>query len=140
ARRFALAGTLLGIAAACEVVAVFVLADVIDGALDSNSVTTFARLALIWLLITAISCGGDYFGQVVSVGISERVVLRLRDQLFDHVQRLHPVQHRRLGLGNLVTRHTGDLEAVEYLIGTGVMQFVIALAHTIGLVVAALIM
>ncbi len=140
ARRFALAGTLLGIAAACEVVAVFVLADVIDGALDSNSVTTFARLALLWLLITAISCGGDYFGQVVSVGISERVVLRLRDQLFDHVQRLHPVQHRRLGLGNLVTRHTGDLEAVEYLIGTGVMQFVIALAHTIGLVVAALIM
>ncbi|GAC50222.1 ABC transporter ATP-binding protein [Gordonia aichiensis] len=139
-RRFVVAGTLLGLAAACEVFAVFVLADVIDGALNSDSFTTFARLALIWLLITAISCGGDYAGQVVSVGISERVVLRLRDRLFDHVQRLHPVQHRRLGLGNLVTRHTGDLEAVEYLIGTGVMQFVIAAAHTIGLVIAALIM
>ena len=139
-RRFALAGALLGVAAACEVGAVFVLADVIDGALDSDSFTTFARLALLWLLITAISCGGDYLGQVVSVGISERVVLRLRDRLFDHVQLLHPVQHRRLGLGNLVTRHTGDLEAVEYMIGTGVMQFVIAAAHTVGLVIAALVM
>lgn len=139
-RRFALAGTLLVVAAACEVLAVFVLADVIDGALSARGLTDFARMASLWLLVTAVSTAADYGGQLVSVGISERVVLRLRDQLFAHVQTLHPVQLRRLGIGNLVSRHTGDLEAVEYLIGTGAMQFVVALAHVAGLMTAALLM
>lgn len=139
-RSFAIAGALLTVAAVCEIVAVFVLADVIDGALSAGSAADFTRLAVLWLLITAVSTGADYGGQVLSAGVSERVVLRLRDQLFAHVQRLHPVDHRRVGLGNLVARHSGDLEAVEYLIGSGVMQLVIALGNTIGLVTAAFVM
>ncbi|RPA12658.1 ABC transporter ATP-binding protein [Gordonia sp. OPL2] len=138
--RFILAATLLLIATACEILAIFVLSDVIDGALSADSTIAFVRLAALWLLITAISTGADYFGQVVSVGISERVVLRLRDGLFAHVQRLDPVIHRRFGLGDMVTRHSGDLEAVEYLIGSGVMQFIVAITNTVGLVVAALLM
>ena len=139
-RKFTLAALLLAVAAVCEIVAVFVLADVIDGALGSNTVGSFAKLAGLWLGITAISTAADYYGQVIAVSVSERVVLRLRDNLFAHVQRLHPVMHRRLGLGNLVTRHSSDLEAVEYLVGSGVMQLIIAIANTLGLVVAAFIM
>ncbi|HCS58241.1 MAG TPA: ABC transporter ATP-binding protein [Gordonia polyisoprenivorans] len=138
--RFAFAGSLLGVAALCEIVSVFVLADVIDGALDSHSVWDFARLAGLWLGLTAVSTAGDYFGQVVAVSVSEQVVLRLRDRLFAHVQRLHPVLHRRLGLGNLVSRHSSDLEAVEYLVGSGVMQIIIAIFNTVGLVIAAFLM
>ncbi|GAB88207.1 ABC transporter ATP-binding protein [Gordonia rhizosphera] len=139
-RRFALAAILLLVAAGCEIIAVFVLSDVIDGALSADSLLGFARLAVLWLLITAIATVCDYYGQVTSIGISERVVLRLRDRLFTHVQQLNPVIHRRFGLGDLVTRHSDDLEAVEYLVGSGVMGFLIALANTVGLVVAALIM
>lgn len=139
-RRFAFAGSLLGVAAICEIVAVFVLADVIDGALDSTNALAFVRLAGLWLGLTAISTAADYFGQVIAVGVSETVVLRLRDHLFGHVQRLHPIAHRRLGLGNLVARHSSDLEAVEYLIGSGVMQLIIAACNTVGLVIAAFIM
>lgn len=138
--RFALAATLLLVATGCEIVAIFVLSDVIDGALTADNAVGFARLAVLWLLITAVSTAADYYGQVTAIGISERVVLRLRDSLFAHVQRLNPVIHRRFGLGDLVTRHSGDLEAVEYLVGSGVMQFVIAVANTVGLVVAAFIM
>ncbi|MGW0037222.1 ABC transporter ATP-binding protein [Gordonia sp. NPDC003376] len=139
-RRFAFAGILLAVAAICEIYAVFVLADVIDGALNSDSIASFAQLAAIWLGITAISTVADYYGQIISVGVSEGVVLRLRDRLFAHVQRLHPVLHRRLGLGNLVSRHSSDLEAVEYLVGSGVMQLIIAVLNTVGLVIAALLM
>ncbi|MDT0222921.1 ABC transporter ATP-binding protein [Gordonia sp. AC31] len=138
--RFALAATLLLLATACEIVAIFVLSDVIDGALSADSALQFVRLAALWLVITAIATGADYHGQVVAVGISERVVLRLRDGVFSHVQRLSPVIHRRFGLGDLVTRHSSDLEAVEYLIGSGVMQLIVAITNTIGLVVAALVM
>ncbi|WLP91292.1 ABC transporter ATP-binding protein [Gordonia sp. NB41Y] len=139
-RRFTFAGFLFAVAAICEIYAVFVLADVIDGALNSDSVASFAQLAGIWLAITAVSTVADYYGQIISVGVSEGVVLRLRDRLFAHVQRLHPVLHRRLGLGNLVSRHSSDLEAVEYLVGSGVMQLIIAVLNTVGLVIAALLM
>lgn len=138
--RFALAAALLLVAAGCEIVAIFVLSDVIDGALTANSVVAFARMAVLWLLVTLLSTAADYYGQITSIGISERVVLRLRDRLFTHVQRLNPVIHRRFGLGDLVTRHSSDLESVEYLVGSGVMQFVVAAANTLGLVVAAFIM
>ncbi len=138
--RFALAATLLLIATGCEIVGIFVLSDVIDGALTATSLTQFGALAVLWLLVTAVATAADYYGQVAAIGISERVVLGLRDNLFAHIQRLNPVVHRRFGVGDLVTRHTGDLEAVEYLVGSGLMQFVIAAVNTAGLVVAAFIM
>ncbi|MDS1115210.1 ABC transporter ATP-binding protein [Gordonia westfalica] len=138
--RLLLAAALLLLATACDIVAIFVLSDVIDGALTADSAMAFVRLAMLWLMVTAVSTAADYYGQVTAVGVSERVVLRLRDGLFHHVQRLNAVTHRRYGLGDLVTRHSSDLEAVEYLIGSGVMQFIVALTNTIGLVVAAFIM
>ncbi|MEE3850769.1 ABC transporter ATP-binding protein [Gordonia sp. LSe1-13] len=138
--RFSWAALLLLFAAGCEIVAIFVLSDVIDGALSADGVGQFVELAALWLLITAASTAADYHGQVCAIGISERVVLRLRDQLFTHVQRLAPVTQRRFGIGDLVTRHSSDLEAVEYLVGSGVMQFLIAAVNTAGLVVAALVM
>ncbi|MFT4127984.1 MAG: ABC transporter ATP-binding protein [Gordonia sp. (in: high G+C Gram-positive bacteria)] len=138
--RFTLATGLLGAAAACEIAAIFVLADVVDGALTADGVASFAGLAALWLGVTAASTAADYYGQVIAVAVSEKVVLTLRDDLFAHVQRLHPVTHRRLGLGNLVARHSSDLEAVEYLVGSGMMQLIIAALHTVGLVAVALVM
>ncbi|MEE4022634.1 ABC transporter ATP-binding protein [Gordonia sp. PKS22-38] len=138
--RFAWAAILLLFATVCEIMAIFVLSDVIDGALSADGVEQFVELAALWLLITAASTAADYHGQVCAIGISERVVLRLRDQLFAHVQRLAPVTHRRFGIGDLAVRHSSDLEAVEYLVGSGVMQFVVAAVNTTGLVIAALVM
>ncbi|GAC69078.1 ABC transporter ATP-binding protein [Gordonia soli] len=139
-RRLAVAAVLLIAAAAGQIVAVFVLADVIDGTLAAHGIAAFATVAATWIGITALSTGADYLGQVTAVGVSERVVLRLRDNLFRHLQTLAPLTHRRFGVGDLITRSTGDLEAVEHLIGSGLMQLTVAALSTIGLVAAALVM
>lgn len=139
-RYFVVAGLLLTVAAIAEVVGIFVLSDVIDSALGAHGVVDFIRLATLWLGITALSTGADYLGQVISVGISERVVLRLRDRVFAHLQRLSPDTHRRFGIGDLVTRATGDLDAVEHLIGSGIMQLSIAVLSTLTLVTVAFVM
>lgn len=139
-RSFVTAGVLLGSAALCEILSIFVLSDVINGALDATDLRQFALLALLWLGITAVSTAADYQGQILAVGVSERVVLRLRDNLFRHVQRLDPVTHRRFGIGDLATRHGSDLDAVEHMIGSGVLTFVIAGLNAVGLVIAAFAM
>ncbi|MCK8616724.1 ABC transporter ATP-binding protein, partial [Gordonia sp. C13] len=61
--RFATAAILLLLAAGCEIAAIFVLSDVIDGALSADSAVQFLRLAVLWLVVTAISTGADYYGQ-----------------------------------------------------------------------------
>jgi ABC-type multidrug transport system fused ATPase/permease subunit len=53
--RFALAAALLLIATGCEIVGIFVLSDVIDGALTATSLTQFGALAVLWLLVTAVA-------------------------------------------------------------------------------------
>ncbi|WP_375002172.1 ABC transporter ATP-binding protein [Gordonia sp. PS3] len=140
--RVALSGAafFLLVAAACDAVGVFFLSDVVDGALGSSDWQSFARLAALWLAVTAVSVGADYVGTLLSTVASEGVVLRLRTALFAHVQRLAPITHRRRGLGDLVVRHSSDLEAVEHLIGTGMMSLAVAAANALGLIVAAFVM
>ncbi|EGD55565.1 ABC transporter-like protein [Gordonia neofelifaecis NRRL B-59395] len=128
------------LAAGCDAAGVFVLSDVVDGALNAADWQSFARLAALWLAVTAVSVSADYIGMLLSTIASERVVLRLRTQLFAHVQRLAPITHRRRGLGDLVVRHSSDLEAVEHLIGTGMMSLAVAVANAAGLLVAAFLM
>lgn len=136
---FAAAGTLLVGAAVTEIIAVFVLSDVIDSALSGGS-SALLRSAAVWMALTLAGAIADYWGQILSIGMSERVVLRLRSQLFAHVQKLSPRTHRTFGLGDLVARHTSDLEAVEHLTGSGLMQLVVSGLSAIGLAVAAFVM
>ncbi|GAA3958761.1 ABC transporter ATP-binding protein [Gordonia caeni] len=139
-RRLAGAAALLILAAASDAIGVFVLSDLVDSALHANGVWHFARVALLWLGITAASAGADYAGAVLATAASERIVLRLRTRVFAHVQRLSPLTHRRRGLGDLVVRHSSDLEAVEHLIASGLLSLAVAGVSIAGLLCAAFLM
>lgn len=135
-----LAALLLSVAAACEIAAVFFLSDLIDSALSAESTADFVESAVIWLIVTAVAAAAGYLGLLTAVGTSERFVLALRTKLYAHVQRLSPRTHRRIGIGDLVARHTGDIEAVEHMTASGLLQLAIGLAHVVGLLVVAIVM
>jgi ATP-binding cassette subfamily B protein len=66
---------------------------------------------------------------MLTARVAERFRLRLRDTVYAHAQRLAPDFHQRYGVGNLVARHSGDLDGVEHLVGSGIVQtFVAALS------------
>ncbi|GAB04922.1 ATP-binding cassette domain-containing protein [Gordonia amarae] len=138
--RYLGAGTLLLVAATAETLSVFVLADIINGTLAATTFADVAVLAAVWLGITVASTAADYTGQLTALGVSERVVLRLRDNLFAHTQRLSVAAHRRYGVGDLVTRHSDDLDAVEHLLGSGLLQLAVATMNVVGLAVVAFVM
>lgn len=138
--RLICAGILLLAAAASDAVGIFVLSDLVDGALDASTWQQFAGLAAVWLGLTAASSLADYAGALIATAASERTVLRLRTRVFAHLQRLSPVAHRRRGLGDLVVRLSADLEALEHLIASGLLGFVVAVVNIVGLVVAAFLM
>ncbi len=60
---------------------------------------------------------GDYLMSLAS----ERVLLRLRDALFAHAQRLPPDFFDRRRLGDLMVRLTDDVTAIEGLVASGLV-------------------
>ncbi|WP_425323585.1 ABC transporter ATP-binding protein [Gordonia zhaorongruii] len=137
-RALVIAGLLFIIAAMCDAVGVFVLSDVVDGALTSSSWISMVPLGAAWIGVTAVSSLADYRGQLIAARASESIVLSMRDRLFAHVQHLSPLAHRRRGIGDLVVRHSGDIEAVEHLISSGLLSGVVAAANVLAVLVAAI--
>lgn len=128
------AGVLFLVAAACDAVGVFVLADVVDTALGVSSLAALVPLISMWFAVSAVSAVSDYIGQVTASRESEKIVLTLRDTVFAHVQRMSPTAHRRRGIGDLVVRHTSDLEAVEHALSSGLLSAVVAAVNAVALV------
>lgn len=132
--------TYLLIGAGIEIAGIFLFSDVIDSAVTATTASAFITSAAVWAAVTLAGVATEYLGQFTSLAISERVVLRLRGQLYRHVQRLDPAVVRRIGVGDLVARHTSDIEEVEQGVGSGVITGIVALVSAVGLAVAALIM
>jgi ATP-binding cassette subfamily B multidrug efflux pump len=94
---------------------------VIDIALPQRDVALAWRLALLYAssLIAAFGC--SYGETVLTALLGQRVMRDLRQQLFDHVQRLSIGFYDRTPVGRLVTRVTSDVESLNELFTAGVV-------------------
>lgn len=139
-RYYLLAACALLVGAAGEIASVYILSDVVDSVLDAGSVGAVLVQAVLWIGVTAATSAAAYLGSVWAVSASERFVLRLRDRLHAHSVAMGAPAVHRIGLGDLVIRHSQDVEAVEHLAGSGVLQLAVAAVQVCGLVVVALVM
>lgn len=118
-----------------------VLDHVLDGAapqLDRGAVEVLvAAVALAVGIVVAEAIGG-YLWEVGLRRIGEDVVHDLRVAVYDHLQRLSLRYHRRSHTGDVVTRLTGDVNAVGELCGESVGQLVNAAALLVGMVVVTI--
>ncbi|MFD4603429.1 ABC transporter ATP-binding protein [Streptomyces sp. NPDC058464] len=114
------------VSALAETAAILLFADLTDNALQAGSLSAFWGPAGAWLLVAAVGAFVGYLGNSLATWTAERFVLRLRAKVFRHVQDLPPhffQQHRR---GDLVERLTGDVEAIEQMVVSGVVGTVAA--------------
>ncbi len=68
-------------------------------------------LALLWLAL--VSAGATYAGTRLLAVTGQRVVFRIRCALFAHLQELSPSFYDRQRLGDLLTRLTSDVQAIQ---------------------------
>ncbi|UPG69544.1 ABC transporter ATP-binding protein/permease [Gordonia hongkongensis] len=80
----------------------------------------------IWVTISSVGAVSSYAGGILTAGVTETVLLRLRDEVYAHIQRLAPHTRDRFGDGDLVSRTTADVEAVDSLVSSGVVSGVVA--------------
>ncbi len=131
---------LLCLAALVDVLSVLVMADVLNEVLAAKSTGDMVRSVGLWIGVTALGAVLTYFGTIWCTRGSEDVVLALRDAMFDRVQHVPLDRLQRWSVGDLVVRLTEDVIVLETALSSSVVQALISLLTTFGLVVVALYM
>ncbi|MEE4424489.1 ABC transporter ATP-binding protein [Streptomyces bugieae] len=138
-RRWLLLVCLCAVAAALtETAAILLFAQLTDNALQKGSVSAFWQPAGLWLTVAVIGAVVGYLGNSLAAWTAERFVMRLRARVFAHLQTLPPHFFQRNRRGDLVERLTGDVDAIEQLVVSGLVQAATALFGVIFYAGAAL--
>ncbi|WP_338779688.1 ABC transporter ATP-binding protein [Streptomyces sp. DG1A-41] len=109
------------LAALAETEAILVFSDLTDNALRKGSLSAFWGPAVKWLGVAIAGAAVAYAGNSLAAWVAERFVIRLREQVFDHVQRLPPHFFQRHRQGDLLSRLTSDVEAIETMVVSGLV-------------------
>ena len=109
-------------------------------AIDSEGIAIGERQTLIWIGVAIIAIaglrGGFGYGQTyVGEWLASRVAYDLRNDIYNHLQRLSFAYHDKAQTGQIMSRATQDVEAVRMLISFGIMR----VAYLVILLVAVFI-
>jgi ATP-binding cassette subfamily B protein len=94
---------------------------VIDVALPARDAALAWRSALLFAGSLVVAFGCSYGETILTTMLGQRVMRDLRQQLFEHVQRLSIAFYDRTPVGRLVTRVTSDVESLNELFTAGVV-------------------
>ena len=104
-RRFLLfAMLLLVLSAAAETVAIWTFGSIINDALGKASLSGFWVPAVMWVALAAIGGFASFGTGWLTTWVAERFLLRLRDTVYAHLQRLSPDFFANHDTGDLVAR------------------------------------
>ena len=107
---------------AVEAAAVWLFKTLVDGVLVPRDLHALAPLALAYLGLTVAGGAVGFIGGYLSTAISERFLLLLRTELFAHAHRLPLDFLDRRRLGDLLSRLTGDIGAIESFLLSGAID------------------
>ncbi|WP_240196936.1 ABC transporter ATP-binding protein [Nonomuraea lactucae] len=128
---FAAGGAFAIAAALCEVAAIALFGRITDEVLATRDLGAFWRPALAWLGLAVLSGVAAFAGSYITALAAERFLLNLRDRIFAHVQSLTPDFFENRKLGDLMARLTDDIEAIEELVGSGLVKVITTLASVV---------
>jgi ATP-binding cassette subfamily B protein len=94
---------------------------VIDVALPARDGAMAVRAAVLYAGSLVLAFGCSYGETMLTALLGQRVMRDLRQQLFEHVQRLSIAFYDRTPVGRLVTRVTSDVESLNELFTAGVV-------------------
>lgn len=131
-RTLALAGVAILLTSALNLGAPAVMARAIDGPLargDYQGVLHHATALLVMYLLALVT---QYRQTLWMGGVGQRVLHRLRGQVFDKLQRLPVAYFQRHRSGDLISRINSDTEKVQQFFSQSLMQFVGSFVSMLG--------
>jgi ABC-type multidrug transport system fused ATPase/permease subunit len=106
--------------------------------LDSGDVWLLVLIGALVLVIALADAAASYLSDLLLMRAGERIIHELRMALYAHLQRLALPFHDRRHTGDLVTRITGDVNAVGSLFADSLGTFVSAILILCGMIAVSL--
>jgi ATP-binding cassette, subfamily B, bacterial len=103
----------------------------------TNGVIVFALLMLI--VFGVLNALLTYLDLYLAARIAQNLTARLRNELFDHLQRLSLDWHGKQKKGDLVSRITGNISDIEKLVTDGLVDLMAGILTLVGVIVVMLI-
>lgn len=98
---------------------------------DKYGALNFAALAV--LVIALVGAGCSYVEKYVTTSVGQWVTHDLRRTLYSHIQRLSLAYHDHKQTGDLISRVTGDIDAIQSFIVSGLLDSMINSLTLVGM-------
>jgi ATP-binding cassette subfamily B protein len=108
-------------ASALKLVGPFLTKHAIDRYIANGDLAGLNLIAAVYAAALLVQFGVSYFQIYIMNMAGQRVLYDMRQEIFAHLQRLHPAFFDRNPVGRLVTRVTNDVEALNELFTSGVV-------------------
>src|SRR5262249_16901397 len=104
---------------------------------NTGALLEFALAAIV--LITIVGGVASYVEKYLTTSVSQWVAHDLRMTLYNRIQRLSLAEHSRSRAGDLVTRVTKDVDAIQDFIDTALLGLVVNVLTLVGMVTVMLL-
>jgi ATP-binding cassette, subfamily B, bacterial len=110
------------------------LAAVVTGVFghNANAIVTFAVAAV--AAIAVVGAVSSYFEKYLTTSVSQWVAHDLRRTLYHHIQRLSLAEHDKRQTGDLITRVTSDIEAIQDFINSALLGMLVDVMTLVGMI------
>jgi subfamily B ATP-binding cassette protein MsbA len=96
------------------------------------AILNFAVAAV--LIIAVVGAVSAYVEKYLTTTVSQWVAHDLRRMLYQHIQRLSLIDHGESRRGDLITRVTSDIDAVQDFIGSALLGILVSLLTLVGMI------
>ena len=115
-RRIWLGLLLLVLVPAIDTAEIYLFKLVVDDVLVPRELAALWPIAAAYLGLAVAGALANFADEYVATWVGERFLLDIRTKLFSHIQSLSPEQLSRRRVGDLLSRLTGDVAAIERLL------------------------
>jgi ATP-binding cassette subfamily B protein len=99
---------------------------------NANAIVTFAVAAV--AAIAVVGAVSSYFEKYLTTSVSQWVAHDLRRTLYHHIQRLSLAEHDKRQTGDLITRVTSDIEAIQDFINSALLGMLVDVMTLVGMI------
>lgn len=115
-----------------DLVAPWILREIFDEGISKGNVSVILWLTLLLIGVQALKSAGMFLQGYAQELVGQNVVFKLREQMYAQLQRLSFSYFDKAQTGQLMSRMTGDIDAVKNFVGFGAMGLLTGLLTFVG--------
>lgn len=137
---FALVLLVMLISIAYDIISPILVGDAEEMVAGNFEMSSLLRLVMMYFAILLVSQVSSYVQAVVLQKTGQRIISNIREDLFEHIERLSHNQLNHIPVGTLVTRVSNDTNAISMMFTNLLVNFVKNIFVIAGVLVAMLLL